>query len=78
MTDNDLFAIDLTTPAHVMPSDVGLILADGFGAEILREAPEHRLATATRKSMLLRFARIAADRLHAAGDPDLTGPVKGR
>ena len=76
--DRFYFAIDQATPSDVIPGDAGLILADAFGAEILREAPEHRLAPATRKSMLLRFARLAADRLHTLGDPDATGPIRGR
>ncbi len=76
--DRLYFAIDAATPCDVIPVEAGLILADAFGAEILREAPEHRLAPATRKSMLLRFARLAADRLHTLGDPDATGPFRGR
>lgn len=76
--DRFYFAIDAATPCDVIPVETGLILADAFGAEILREAPEHRLAPATRKSMLLRFARLAADRLHTLGDPDATGPFRGR
>jgi hypothetical protein len=40
-----------------------LIIADEWSGHMLREAPEHRLAAATRKAMLLRFARAAADRL---------------
>lgn len=61
------------TAAHVrldiFPEEAGLILADGYGAEIVREAPEHRLAGATRRSVILRFARAAASRLHRLGDP---------
>jgi hypothetical protein len=61
------------TAAHVrldiFPEDAGLILADSYGAEIVRDAPEHRLAGATRRSVLLSFARTAALRLHAVADP---------
>ena len=39
-----------------MPEDAGLIVADAFGAEVVREAPEHRLSGATRRAVLLRFA----------------------
>jgi hypothetical protein len=31
--------------------------------EILREAPEHRMAAATRRAVLMRFAHAAAHRL---------------
>ncbi len=67
--DRLFFAIPEHVPAEIMPEDAGLILADGYGADILREAPEHRLAAATRKSMLLNIARYAADRLHRLADP---------
>ena len=51
-------------------------MSDGYGAEILREAPEDRIAPATRKAMTLRFARLAADRLvqaEWAANPFMTG-----
>ena len=43
--------------------NAGLIVADGFGAAILRESPHHPLAGARRKAVTLRFARCAAERL---------------
>ena len=49
-----------------------LIVADAFSAEFRCEAPVHKLAAATRKSMLLLFARAAALRLQSLADP--TGP----
>lgn len=68
--DRLFFAIPETVPQEIMPEDAGLILADAYGAEILRDAPEHKLAAATRKSMLLNIARAAADRLHRLADPE--------
>ncbi len=56
--------------------DAGLIVADAFGATIVCEAPEHRLAAATRKTVMLRFAHAAALRLQALADPQ--GPYAGR
>ena len=67
--DRLFFATALEVPLEIFPDHAGLILADAFGASILREAPEHRLAPATRRSMLLRFAHAAAGRLHALSDP---------
>jgi hypothetical protein len=67
--DRLFFATSLVVPLAIFPQDAGLILADAFGASILREAPEHRLPPATRRAMLLRFARAAATRLHALADP---------
>lgn len=67
--DRLFFATAPHVPLDIFPEDAGLILADGYGAEIMRDAPAHRLAAATRRSMLLRFARAAAARLHALADP---------
>jgi len=75
--DKLYFAVPADVPAEIMPQDAGLIIADGFGAEILREAPEHRLAPATRRSVLMRFAHAAAHRLHGLTDPEILalGPL---
>ena len=62
----------LEVPCEIFPPDTGLIVADAFGAEFKCEAPEHRLPAATRKSMMLMFARAAALRLQSLADP--TGP----
>jgi hypothetical protein len=59
-------------PCEIFPPDTGLIVADAFGAEFKCEAPEHKLPAATRKSMMLLFARAAAMRLQSLADP--TGP----
>lgn len=69
--DRLYFAIPDSVPVEIMPEDAGLMIADAYGAAILREAEEHRLAAATRRQMLLRFAQTAADRLHILGDPDM-------
>lgn len=59
------FAVTAEFPQVLIPEDVGLIVADGFGGAIVREAPRHPLAPARRKAMTLSFARVAAARLHA-------------
>ena len=61
--DRLFFATHSGVPADLFPRDCGLIIADDWSGHLLREAPEHRLAAATRKAMLLRFACAAADRL---------------
>jgi hypothetical protein len=68
--DRLFFATTLEVPCEIFPPDTGLIVADGFGAEIVCEAPEHRLPPATRRSMMLSFARAAALRLAALADPE--------
>lgn len=70
--DRLFFATSLDVPCEIFPPDTGLIVADAFGAEFRCEAPEHKLAAATRKSMMLMFARAAALRLQSLADP--TGP----
>ena len=67
--DRLFFATAQHVPLDIFPADAGLILADGYGAELVREAPEHRLHAATRKSVTLAFARAAAGRLQALCDP---------
>ena len=51
----------------------GLIVADRYDAEVLREAPCRPLAAARRKAEVLRFARRAARRLAGDLDPALAG-----
>ncbi|MET0942106.1 MAG: MmcB family DNA repair protein [Mesorhizobium sp.] len=65
-SDRFFFATHPEVPAGIFPEECGFILSDGYGAEILREAPEHRLPAATRKALLLRIARAGAARLLAA------------
>jgi len=70
--DRFYFAIPLgldETTQGLFPADSGLIVADAQGAEILREAPVHPLAAATRKALLVRFGALAAERLHCALHP---------
>jgi hypothetical protein len=72
--DRLFFATTVDVPCEIFPKDTGLIVADAYGAEIVCEAPEHRLHASTRKSMLLAFARAAALRLAALADPE--GPYQ--
>jgi hypothetical protein len=72
--DRFFFAIPETVPLEVLPEAAGLIVADAFGAAILREAPGHPLAGARRKAVTLRFARAAAGLLHALADPAAGSP----
>ena len=68
--DRLFFATTLEVPCEIFPPDTGLIVADAFGASLVCEAPEHRLHAATRKHMLLAFARAAALRLSTLADPE--------
>jgi len=68
--DRLFFATTVEVPCEIFPPDTGLIVADAYGAEFRCEAPEHRLAAATRKAMMLIFARAAALRLQSLADPN--------
>jgi len=62
--DRFFFGVTEAFPQQLIPTDVGLIVADGFGGAILREAPTRQLAGARRKAVTLLFARLAAQRLN--------------
>ena len=55
------------------PDCAGLIVADRYDAEVVREAPVRPLAAARRKAETLRFARRAARRVAGDLDPRLAG-----
>ena len=67
--DRFFWAVDADFPVELLPEATGLILADAWDAEVVRMAPEARLAPARRKSVLLTFARAAALRLQGQRDP---------
>jgi hypothetical protein len=67
--DRFFWAVDQDFPTDLLPDETGLIIADGYDAEILRMGPEAKLAPARRKVMVQKFARHAALRLQAARDP---------
>ena len=68
--DRFFFAVGPSFPREVLPLDTGVIVADRYGGDILRPAPEHKLAGARRKAMTLRLVHTAAWRLQAAIDPE--------
>jgi hypothetical protein len=68
--DRLFFATTVEVPSEIFPPDAGLIVADAYGAEFRSAAPEHRLPAATRKAMMLLFARAAALRLQSLADPN--------
>lgn len=69
--DRFFFAVDADFPTELLPDESGLIIADPYGAEILRMPPEAKLAPARRKVMVQKFARHAARRQQDARDPSL-------
>ncbi len=69
--DRYFWAVDADFPAELLPEGTGLILADAWGAEIVRPAPEAKLAPARRRKLVQDFARCAAGRWARASDPRL-------
>ena len=56
------FATAPEFPHDVLEGDCGLIVADGFGGAMVREATPNPLAPARRKALTLAFARLGAMR----------------
>jgi hypothetical protein len=67
------FALEPFAGDALGPDCAGLIVADRYDAEVIREAPCRPLAAARRKAETLRFARRAARRLAGDLDPGLAG-----
>ncbi|WP_454003078.1 MmcB family DNA repair protein [Afipia felis] len=67
--DRLFFAFPRELPCDLFPPETGLIVADGYGAHLHCEAPEHRLPAPTRKVMMIRFGLAAARRMSRLIDP---------
>jgi hypothetical protein len=73
--DRFYFAVPETFPHEAIPEDCGLIVADGFGGVVLREAPVLALPAARRKAVTLRFALLGSERLRRLLDPASDEPT---
>lgn len=73
--DRFYFAVAEDFPREAIPEDCGLIVADGFGGAVLREAPVLALAAARRKAVTLRFALVGSERLRRLLDPATDDPT---
>src|ERR1700760_4382599 len=67
--DRLFFAFKQDMPREIFPEETGLIISDAYGAHLERAAPDHRLPAPTRKSMTVRFAMAAAQRINRLVDP---------
>lgn len=61
--DELLFATLPDVPSDIFPEEAGLLIADAYGAELLRSAPLVKLSAARRKAVHLAFGRASALRL---------------
>lgn len=67
--DRFSFAIPLSMNPAIIPEEAGLVVADQYGAEIIRGTPDHPLHASRRRAVTLQFGRVAAQRLHGLYDP---------
>ncbi|MHA1566313.1 MAG: MmcB family DNA repair protein [Alphaproteobacteria bacterium] len=63
------FAVPPDFPQELLPAECGLMVADAYSAEVIRQAPERPMHASRRKALILRFARNAARRWHGLSDP---------
>src|SRR5690349_10251842 len=69
-SDRLYFAVPNDFPRPLIPDECGLMVADSFGAAVLRDGSATRLDAARRRAMTRRFAHIAATRLRRLLDPE--------
>jgi hypothetical protein len=62
-SDRFYFAVANDFPTQLIPEECGLMVADAFGAALLRDGLVTPLNAARRRALTLRFARVAAERL---------------
>lgn len=67
--DRFFWACDTAFPQQMLPDGAGLILADAYGAELVRMPAETRLAPARRNRLTRQIARVASSRVQALVDP---------
>ncbi len=67
--DHLFFAVDVDFPLDILPVEAGLIVVADQNAELIREAPEHKLSAARRTALLRRWALLAGGRLALLEDP---------
>jgi hypothetical protein len=61
--DRFYFAVPADFPQEILPEKPGLFVVDAYGGALIRPAPEHKLSAARRKALLIKFGRIASNRL---------------
>ena len=68
--DRFFWAVSPEFPVEILPQQTGLMLGDGYGAEILRMPEASPVAAPRRKALISGFARQAALRLARVQDPN--------
>ncbi len=70
--DRLYFAVASGFPIALIPADCGVMVADAFGAAVVREGRNDPIAAGQRRALTLRFARVAAARLRRTLDLETT------
>lgn len=73
--DRFYFAIPTDMDPGLIDDTAGLMIADAWDAEIVREASEAKLSGARRKAVTLLLARSASLRLQSTIDPNASGTL---
>jgi len=68
-SDRFFFAKPPELEAEIFPESEGLIVADGHDGHVMRDSPLTPMAGARRKALMLKLARMGADRIHVLMDP---------
>jgi hypothetical protein len=64
------FAVPAGFPLALLPPDCGLMVADDYGAEILRRVAPRPMLGSRRRAQTLRLALSAMQRLQRLADPE--------
>jgi hypothetical protein len=72
--DRFTFATAPDVPQAAFPDTEGLMIADAYGAHVVREPVHLGLHPSRRKALTLRLARHAMGRLHSLDDPQAGAP----
>lgn len=67
--DRFYFCVAEDFPRDILPGETGLIIADAYGAAVLREHAAVPMHAARRRALTLRYARTAGRRLMRHVDP---------
>ena len=71
--DGFYFAVPFGFPLALLPTDCGLIVADDYGAEVLRRVAPRPMHGSRRRAQTLRLALAAMQRLGRLVDPQTDG-----
>lgn len=63
-------AVPIDFPQELIPNEIGLIVADAYGGEVLRTPQRRPVAAARRKALLIDCARLASRRLARLEDSE--------